>query len=233
MRCGTHRKRFRDLPISLRILCAFLPIGLALTAVSGMLYYTYARRVLVESVRNQATFMCRRAEHDFIVRYANPIAHDLRLMATSPQFNNYLMSSKEESLIQRAEVERWFLDLSRDSQDCLSSTFLNASGQEEVAVHGNKRARTFRSLEDIAQDGPLGQNMRQLFVSRTPISSPGTRPKSVRCCQIDQPSWPGLARIPTFSPRAEAASHIRAPTIRETSPTAAVPAPSSASACKV
>ena len=46
MRLGTHKKRFRDLPISLRILCAFLPIGLALTAVSGLLYYTYARRVL-------------------------------------------------------------------------------------------------------------------------------------------------------------------------------------------
>ncbi len=165
MRPEGARKGFRDLPISLRILCAFLPISFMLTAVSGWLYYTHAERVLNESVRNQATFICERAEHDFIVRYANPIAHDLRLMVTSPQFNSYLMCSKEEALVQRVEVEKWFLNLSRDDQDCLSTTFLNAVGEEKIAVHGNKRRRTFRSLEEIAEDGPFGLYVKRLFLN--------------------------------------------------------------------
>ncbi len=164
MKSRARKRTFRDLPISQRILGAFLPISLSLAAVSGLLYYTHAKRVLMESVRTQARLICERAEHDFVIRYANPIAHNLHLMATSPQFQSYLMCTKEEALLQRVEVERWFLSLSQNNKDCLSTTFLGASGDEEIAVYGNKRRRGFRTLEELGQAGPWGQNIKRLFL---------------------------------------------------------------------
>jgi len=157
-------KKFKNLPISLKILGAFLSVCCGLTAISGIVYYSYASKVVKDSIKSQAFLVCDHADHEFNMRYSGHIERELRLLVTSPQLNNYLMSSKEETPIYRAEVERLFLSLLQESEIYLSTTFLDASGHERIAVYGNKRKRIFRPLAEIAEDGLLGQNMKKLFM---------------------------------------------------------------------
>ncbi|MCK4790182.1 MAG: HAMP domain-containing protein, partial [Desulfobacteraceae bacterium] len=157
-------KKLKNLPIFLKILYGFLSVCCPLAAISGIVYDNHARKVVVDSVRNQASLVCDQVEYKFNIHYSAPIERELYILASSPQLQNYLMSSKEEIAIYRAEVERLFLSLSKGCRIDVSTTFLDRSGQEKIGVYGNKRKRTFRSLAEIAQDGPLGQNMKKLFM---------------------------------------------------------------------
>jgi signal transduction histidine kinase len=62
-------------------------------------------------------------------------------------------------IVNRAEVEKLFLSLSRGRDIYVSTTFLDASGQETMGTIGAKRRRPLRSLAEIAGDGPLGGEM--------------------------------------------------------------------------
>jgi PAS domain S-box-containing protein len=157
-------KKFRNLPISLKILYAFLPICCGLTVVSGIIYYNSARKIFENSIRNEASLICSDAENEFNLRYSAPIEEMLRFIAVSPQLNDYLMSSKEESPLYHAEVEKLFLSLSQGNKRHLSTRFLDASGQEKIAIYGNKRKRTFSSLSETAEDDVVGQHTKKLFM---------------------------------------------------------------------
>ena len=164
MRLGIA-KMFSRLPISLKILAGFLAVSCALTAASGILYYRHAKAVVEDSLRRQASALCEHAEREFAWRYAAPIEQELRILVTSPQLNNYLMSSKEEMLLPRAEVEQLFLHLSPGGDIHLATTFLDASGQEKIATQGNLRKRALRTAAQIAQDGLLGVNTNRVFAA--------------------------------------------------------------------
>jgi two-component system sensor kinase FixL len=156
-------KALTNLPISLRILCGFLCVCGALTATSAVVYYRHSRQVVIDSLQRQAFTLCEYAGHKFDMHYATPIDHELHLLATSPELDNYLKSSKEELLVRRAGVEKLFLSLSQGHDIHLSTAFLDMHGQEKIGVCGNTRTRTFRSLAQIEGDGPVGWNMVELF----------------------------------------------------------------------
>jgi PAS domain S-box-containing protein len=157
------RKVFHNLPLSLKILCSFLSICCTLTAVSGMVYYRHSRRVVEDSIRGQARALCERIEREFTLQYVAPVEHELHLLATSPQLNNYLMSSKEEMPLHRADVERLFLSLSQGRDLYVSTMFLDASGQETIGTCGNVRQRTFRSLAQRMDEGLRGRSLNEVF----------------------------------------------------------------------
>jgi len=159
------RKACNNLSISLKVLCGLLSICCALTVASGMVYYRHSKRVVENSIRGQAWALCKHVEREFSLRYAAPVEHELRLLVTSPQLNNYLMSSKEERLIHRAEVERLFLSLSQGRDIYLSMTFLDASGQETIGTCGNVRQRAFQSLAQRAAESLPGQNLKEVFTA--------------------------------------------------------------------
>jgi two-component system sensor kinase FixL len=156
-------KASNNLPISLKILCGFLSVCCALTAASGIVYYHHSKKVVEDSIREQASDLCERIEREFAMYYAAPIEHELHILVTSPQLNNYLMSSKEEMPLRRAEVEQLFLSLSHGRDLYRSTTFLDASAQERIATCGNTRIRTFRSLTQMADEGLLSRNMSKVF----------------------------------------------------------------------
>ncbi len=166
------KKAFGNLPISLKMLCGLLSVCLVLTAASGIVHYRQSRSIVVNSIRSQAGALCEHLERRFEMYYAAPIEHELRILATSPQLDNYLMSSKEEALLHRAEIETLFLNLSHARDVYLSTTFLDVLGREGAGVAGNIRKRTFRSLAEVSCEGPVGRNMDALFTElkagRTP-----------------------------------------------------------------
>ena len=146
------KKALNNLPLSWKILCGFLCVCCALTAASGIVYYRQSRTVVEQSIRAQASSLCERLEREFTLRYAAPVEHELRLLATSPQLNNYLMSSREETLIHRAEVERLFLSLSQGRDLYLATTFLDAAGQETIGTCG-QRPRSISSRTSMIRPG--------------------------------------------------------------------------------
>jgi two-component system sensor kinase FixL len=154
-----------NLPLSVKILCGFLSLCCTLTVASGMIYYRHSKRVVEDSIRGQAQALCTHVEREFSLQHAAPVEHELRLLVTSPQLNNYLMSPKEEMLIQRAEVERLFLSLSQGRDIYLATTFLDASGQETIGTCGNVRQRVFRSLAQRAAEGLPGRNLQAVFTA--------------------------------------------------------------------
>ena len=157
-------KKFNNLPISLKVLCAFFAICCSFTVISAITYYRHAHKVVVDSIRNQAVSICDHAEHEFKSYFANSIEQELKLLETSSQLNNFLMSSEKEAFIYRVEVERLFLSLSKGSKTHLSTTFLDTLGHERIAIYDNKRKRTFRSLEEIVAEGSLvGRNIKKTF----------------------------------------------------------------------
>jgi len=158
-----RKKKFRDLPVSLKIICAFVLICCGLTVVSGIVYYVNARKVIVSSILNQISLVSDHAVREFNAEYSAPVEQKLGLLATSPQLNNYLMSSKDELLLYNAEMEKLFLSASRGSRIHLSLRFLDGSGKERIIICGNKRKRNYRALEEIAEDDILGRNMKELF----------------------------------------------------------------------
>ncbi|MCU0914118.1 MAG: PAS domain S-box protein [Planctomycetes bacterium] len=157
------KRAFNNLPLSWKILCGFLSVCCALTAASGIVHYRYSRNVVEQSIREQAFALCERIEREFALLYATPVEHELRLLVTSPQLNNYLMSSREERLLHRAEVERLFLSLSQGRDLYVATTFLDAAGHEQIGTCGSRRARTFRSLAEMQNGDIAGRNLRTLF----------------------------------------------------------------------
>jgi PAS domain S-box-containing protein len=159
----TIGKIFKNLPISFRILCGFLLVCCALAATSAVVYYDHSRTVVIDSLQDQAATLCDYVRHKFDMAYADPIRRELRLLVKSPQLEDYLMSSKEELLVHRAEVEKLFLSLAQQRDIYRSTTFLDAHGQEKVGICGNNRRRVFRSLAAGAPDDPLDRSTSALF----------------------------------------------------------------------
>ena len=159
----TIDKLFKNLPISLRILCGFLCLCSALTVVSGVAYYRQSRRVVTDSLQGQAQALCSYVEHKFDMSYADPVQRELRLLTKSPQLEAYLMSSKEELLVHRAEVEKLFLSLARQRDIYRSTFFLDAHAREKVGICENNRWRAFRSLAEGTPDDPRDRGTLELF----------------------------------------------------------------------
>lgn len=166
------RKAFNDLPLSLKISCGFLSVCCALTAASGIVYYRHSKKAVEDSIREQACDLRERIEREFTLYYAAPIAHELHILVTSPQLNNYLMSSKEEMLIHRAQVEQLFLSLSQGRDLYRSTKFLDASGQETIGTCDNTRQRSFRSFAQRADDGLPGRNLNRVFTALQAENAP-------------------------------------------------------------
>jgi len=163
-RQSNREKSQKLVPIFLKILLPFLSICCFLTAVSGIIYYAYAKKVVMDSIQGKILLVSENAVRKFEEIYSAPIVKELGFLALSPQLNDYLMSSKDEILLRRAEVEKLFLSVSRGSKIHLSMRFLDESGQEKIIICGNKRKRTHRSLEEIPEDDLFGQNMKYLFM---------------------------------------------------------------------
>ncbi len=158
----THRAL--HLPISIKLLLAFLVVCSCLTAISGFIYYKHAKKVVMDSIKNQTSLVCKHVVHEFYTHYAEPIERELRIIETSPQLNSYLMSSQEEILLYRTDVERLFLSIIKGYSIHLSTTFLDALGQEKIVIQGNKRKRRYRLLSDLEQADITGQLTHKLFV---------------------------------------------------------------------
>jgi HAMP domain-containing protein len=152
------------LPISIKLLLAFLVVCSCLTAISGFIYYKHAEKVVMDSIKNQTSLVCKHVVHEFYTLYADPIERELRIIEASPQLNSYLMSSQEEMLLHRADVERLFLSIIKGYSIHLSTSFLDASGQEKIVIQGNKRKRRYQSLSDLQQADVTGQLTHKLFV---------------------------------------------------------------------
>ncbi len=151
------------IPLTIKILLAFISISGSLTMMCGFVYYRHAEKTVRSSIENQASVLQETIVQEFDTRYAQPIRLELELLAASLQLTNFLMSPKEEILLHRADVERLFVNLLRDCNIHKSTVFLDATGQEKVAVEGTRRKRSYRRLSDIPKNDITGKFMKQLF----------------------------------------------------------------------
>jgi len=182
-------QKIHHLPISVKLLLAFLAVCGCLTAISGFIYYKHAKKVVMNSIKNQTSQVCRHVVHEFYTHYAEPIERELRIIERSPQLNSYLMSSQEETLLHRADVERLFLSITKGYGIHLSTTYLDASGQEKIAIQDNKRKRRFRSLSDL-RDGDITDQLASQLFER--LSSNGNKPLAYTPPFYDAQNRPGI-----------------------------------------
>ena len=185
---GWTRKTL-DLPISIKLLLAFLLVCGCLTAISGLIYYKHAEKVVMHSIQNQTSQVCNHVVHEFYSHYAEPIERELKIIETSPQLNNYLMSSQEEKLLHRADVERLFLSITEGYGIHLSTSFLDASGQEQIVIQGNKRKRHYQSLLDLEHADITGQLAGNLFKE---LNSNGNKTMACTPPFYDAQNRPGI-----------------------------------------
>ena len=95
------------------------------------------------------------------------------------------MSSKEELLVHRAEVEKLFLSLARQRDIYRSTFFLDAHAREKVGICENNRWRDFRSLAEG----------RRMILGIAALSN------CSRCSNPARPD-PGRVRIRSTTPKA-------------------------------
>jgi len=146
-----------------RIFCASFILSCILTAITGGLYYNQARKALLKSMQNQAAILCDSAKNEFASRYSNTIRRQLYFLSSLPQFEKYFMSSKEGFLVNRAELEKAFLIVSKKSDDCLMTAFFDANGNEIISVSGNKRTRYHRKLAQSDAEDITGRQIGRMF----------------------------------------------------------------------
>lgn len=183
------KHRTVHLPISMKLLLAFLVMCGCLTIVSGVIYYKYAENVVMDSIQDQTSLVCQHVVHEFYTHYAEPVKRELKMIAASPQLDSYLMSSQEELLLHRADVERLLLNITKGFGIHLSTVYVDASGQERIAISGNKRRRRYRSLSDLENADITGQLAKHLFEE---LSSDGNKTLAYTPPFLDGQNRPGL-----------------------------------------
>jgi len=164
MSSQSEQNKAKGLSIFQLVFVSFIFVCCVITAAFGYLYYNHAEKSASEAIHQTVLNMTERASREFSLRYSVPVKHELRFLASSPQLNDYLMASKLEMHIVRAEVEKLFLAISRGKSDNLSLIFLDESGREKVITSGNRRVKTYKSLAERKENNILGQEEKGLFM---------------------------------------------------------------------
>ncbi|CAN2045332.1 hypothetical protein GMMP1_1540003 [Candidatus Magnetomoraceae bacterium gMMP-1] len=157
--------------VFMQIFLPFLMICCGITIISGIVYYKQAKAALMNSIYEESSNMVKNAAENFTVQYSIPIMKKLRHIASCSQMSDYLMSTQEELLFQRLNVEKMFLSESKYDSIHLSLRFIDEYGQEKIIIYGNKRKRDYKLLDEISENDVFGQNIKNLFMN---LQSKGT-----------------------------------------------------------
>jgi signal transduction histidine kinase len=188
------RHTFRRSGTAAKVFYASLLLSCILSAVSGFLYYSQAKKMLLQGLQNQASLLCDTAKNEFISRYSDVIDRQLYVLVSSPQLDAYLMSPQDEKLIARAELEKTFLLISRKSRDARLMAFIDVSGNEVAAIAGNKRLTDHKNLMQIDKDDITARHKAELFSYLGVDNSPEFACTAVFCDKDNRPGFFVAAR---------------------------------------
>ena len=125
-----------------RLLIALLGVVVVTNGTLTTIFYVFsasARRQGAQERLSQQLAGIARTIHD---RFQETLVREVRVLASSPVLDEFLMSSKIERGVLANAVERLFLETIAHTPEYRSISFVNAMGQEVIHVDRSGRIRT-------------------------------------------------------------------------------------------
>ena len=156
--------RLGNVPLYPRLLLAVAGTGLLAALVSGLAHYQFATRLIESSFENQTETALQLAVTRFKTEHLTPAGSQLRTLGTTPAVNELLASYGPAHSMSRTAVERLLLSVcSANTALYAGLSVIDVDGLELAVVNQNRRARSFRRMQDLSGRRGLEGELASLF----------------------------------------------------------------------
>ncbi|OGW28250.1 MAG: hypothetical protein A2X56_08790 [Nitrospirae bacterium GWC2_57_13] len=141
-----RRNDDKGLSLFSRMLIAFLAV---VTLVSGALtwaFYVFSMRSIEQHTAENILQQFKAIEYHFGFETRVDMVKDLRILASNPVLDDFIMSSPAEREVGARAVERLFLGAMKYHESYQGVYFTNTLGREQVRVDRSGRVRKYRDL---------------------------------------------------------------------------------------
>ncbi len=135
------------LSIFYKLLLSFLLIITLLSGSMTVVYYVFSKKSIEHQTRERMHQVFIGVKDHFIDDLDSYVK-DIRLLASNPLLDEFIMSSEVERMINARALERLFLKAMNLMQDAKNISFADYSGKEQVKVDTTGRIRKYRDISE-------------------------------------------------------------------------------------
>jgi PAS domain S-box-containing protein len=132
----------------LRVLIAFLAVVIVVSGAMTWAFYVFSWRSIEQHTSENILQQFRAIEYHFGFESREALVKDLRVLASNPVLDEFIMSSPLEREIVARALEQLFLGGMRYHENYDSMYFVDALGREQVKVDRSGRIRTYRTMRN-------------------------------------------------------------------------------------
>ncbi len=139
--------RINGLPIFYKLLFAFWGAMILIGGVWTAFFYFSSKAAIERNVKESITQQMDALSSQVNDELHEGLARDVRLLASNPSVDEYMMSSETAREIIAIKMERLFLQSIRYSPNYESVSFVDSSGKEKIRVNRNGRVKIYRDFK--------------------------------------------------------------------------------------
>jgi len=136
----------KGLSLFMRMLIAFIAVVILVSGTLTWASYVFNRRSIEQHTAENILQQFRAIEYHFGYESRVDMVKDLRILASNPVLDDFIMSSPVEREVGARAVERLFLGAMKYHESFEGVYFVDTLGMEQVRVDRSGRVKTYRNL---------------------------------------------------------------------------------------
>ena len=140
------RDKTQGLSIFYRLLIAFLSVVTVVAGIVTAVFFGFSRESLHRHAKEEIKQHFEAIIYQFRDELGDDLKRELRLLASNPVLDEFMMSSEFELEINARAVERLFMEYIRNTESHHGISYVDYTGMERVRVDRTGRVRAFRDL---------------------------------------------------------------------------------------
>ncbi len=149
-----------------KLFASFMGVSLVLILAAVALFYQFSLRLTEANLHSEFLDLQDHQVALFERAHLSPLKNTLSMLSISASIEKLGQVSANEKLLVRFAIEREFQQIIRLSgNNYLSVRYIDANGNEQVVVEGNRRVRDYRSL--VSSSDRAGRFFRRLRDAET------------------------------------------------------------------
>ncbi|MGI9437035.1 MAG: hypothetical protein ACR2Q4_19765, partial [Geminicoccaceae bacterium] len=137
----------KGISIFVRILIVFLLVNIVTSSILIWLAYGFSHDLVLKRTKENVEQQLAIIHDNFNYEFPIDLARSINSLASSSTLDEYLLASKAEKQIVGKKYEKIFRQMLKDHRSYHSITFVDADGDVQIEVVGNRLTRDYVNLK--------------------------------------------------------------------------------------